>query len=218
MRRKREPDARAILRFVAEHESLALTVDEFPELGEERIRAMLLALAQGPEAGARTAPRAQAQRDLPLAEAPAGVAAGKPEPKRVVLNTDGASRGNPGPAGAGWVLSTPDGTVLQRGAAFLGRRTNNEAEYEAVIRGITAALELGASELSLRSDSELLIKQINGDYQVRNDRIAVLHGKVRELMRRLRRVDAKHVRRELNSAADAMANEAIDRAGADAHG
>jgi ribonuclease HI len=203
-RRRREPGARDILRFVAEHESLSLTLDEFPELGEERLRALLLDLCapEPPSAEARTA-RAQQVKPPPR---------GKDGRGRVVLHTDGASRGNPGLAAAGWVLCTPDGEELSRGRAFLGRRTNNEAEYEAVIRGLTAALELGATEVALRADSELLVKQINGDYQVRNERIAALHARVRELMRSLRRVEAKHVRRELNAEADAEANRALDSA------
>lgn len=212
-RRRREPDPVELLRFIAEHESLSITIDEFPELGEERIRAALLSLADAPPArpGASTRP-ALAPAAEPAPPAPAKRAAGKSARTRVVLNTDGASRGNPGLAGAGWVISSPEGDVLTQGGAFLGRRTNNEAEYEAVIRGLERALELGAEEVALRSDSELLIKQINGEYQVRNDRIATLHSRVREMMRRLKRVDARHVRREQNSTADAMANEAIDRA------
>jgi len=199
-RRKREPDAHTLLRFIADHESLALTAEEFPDLGEERIRALLRGLAEE----ARTPARVEAPADEPtLAPAGRGHA-------RVVLQTDGASRGNPGPAGAGWVLASPAGEVIARGAAFLGRRTNNEAEYEAVIRGLRAALDLGADEVALRADSELLIKQLNGQYQVRNERIAALHSQARGLIRELRRFEAKHVRRELNQAADEMANHAID--------
>jgi ribonuclease HI len=214
-RRRREPDPVELLRFIAEHESLSITIDEFPELGEERIRAALSSLADAPPSRPGSSSRPALTRPTPAA-APAPAAAlertAKAAQPRVVLNTDGASRGNPGLAGAGWVITSPEGDVLTQGGAFLGRRTNNEAEYEAVIRGLERALELGAEEVALRSDSELLIKQINGEYQVRNDRIATLHGRVREIMRRLKRVDARHVRREQNSGADAMANAAIDKA------
>jgi ribonuclease HI len=217
-RRRREPDPVELLRFIAEHESLTITIDEFPELGEERIRAALLSLADAPPARPGSSSRPGAIRAIAAAPEPAPAAAPRravkavTQARRVVLNTDGASRGNPGLAGAGWVISSPDGDVLSEGGAFLGRRTNNEAEYEAVIRGLEAAIGLGAEEVALRSDSELLIKQINGEYQVRNDRIATLHDRVRELMRRLKRVDARHVRREQNAGADAAANAAIDRA------
>ncbi len=201
-RRKKEPDARALVRFIADHESLALTAEEFPHLGEERIRDILRAFVSELE---------QPRRPEPVVETPPKGA--RREGKRLVLHTDGASRGNPGPAGAGWVMfENEGGEVLAQGGAFLGRKTNNEAEYEAVIRGLKAARELGADEVLLRSDSELLIKQLNGEYQVRNERIAVLHGQAREAMRAFRRVEARHVRREGNSAADAMANEAIDTA------
>ncbi len=205
----RKPEAWELLHFVAEHESLALTVDEFPALGEERIRELLLSLAQPPAEVVRVPePPRISTRDA----AGRKVARLLRRTVRVVLNTDGASRGNPGPSGAGWVITGPEGELVREGCAFLGKRTNNEAEYEAVIRGIDEALALGVDELLLRSDSELLVKQLNGEYRVRNDRIAMLHARVREQMRQLRRVDVKYVPREQNFAADAMANEAIDKA------
>ena len=209
-RRKPEPDARVLLQFVAEHESLALTTEEFPDLSEERIRALLLSLAtvgERPTANDFRPPTAVRAQAIGASGQVNGRAA-----RRVILNTDGTARGNPGPAGAGWIIATANGEVLRRGGAFLGQRTSNEAEYEAVIRGIVEALDLGADEVALRSDSELLIKQVNGEFQVRNERIADLHHKARALMGRLRRIDAKHVPRAQNADADAMANAAIDQA------
>jgi ribonuclease HI len=206
-RRKVEPDARALLRFVAEHESLVLTIDEFPELGEERIRALLLTLAEDSSSTPAVVGKAPATK---AARATARSSVGST--LQVVLHTDGASRGNPGPAAAGWVISTVSGRVLRRNGAFLGRKTNNEAEYEAVIHGLAEAIELGAEEVALRADSELLIRQLNGAYQVRNENISALHRQARALMGRLRRIDARHVPRAENSAADAMANKAIDAA------
>lgn len=203
-RRKKEPTPSALLRFIAEHESLGLSVDEFPDVTEERLRNILREAAKALEP------------QKPVMAKPA-----RPEPslngagKRVVVHTDGASRGNPGPAGAGWVISSLSGDLLAQGGAFLGRKTNNEAEYEAVIRALKHARELGADEVALHSDSELLIKQLNGEYQVKNPRIAILHAAVRESMRAFRQVIARHVRRELNADADAMANEAIDSSGAE---
>jgi ribonuclease HI len=102
--------------------------------------------------------------------------------------------------------------VLQEGNLFLGRRTNNEAEYEAVIRSLRAASKLGAVDVALRSDSELLVRQINGQYRVRDERLALLHRTARDLIRTFRRFEARHVPREANSAADAQANLAIDQA------
>jgi len=251
-RRRPEADLRTILRFIAEHEGLALTREEFPELPEERLRSMLAGAA---DLAARASAPKQASLDFALAgsaangdrshanerpsrthealghaderpsfvsEQPSGAEtqtgnAGKRAShagaaRRVVINTDGASRGNPGIAGAGWVIYDGDGDLMVRGRAFLGKKTNNEAEYEAVIRALAAAAEIGANEVELRADSELLIRQVNGQYQVRNERLAVLHRQVREALRHFRKTEAKHVRREQNGEADALANEAIDTA------
>ena len=147
----------------------------------------------------------------------AATVAAKNEPKkaanRVLLFTDGASKGNPGPAGAGWIIQDESGEALGKGGAFLGRRTNNEAEYEAVIRGLHACLEAGANEVWLRSDSELLVKQINGTYRVKEERLQALYHQAREMLQKFRRFEVKHVPREQNSAADAQANHAIEQGG-----
>ncbi|MBI3179841.1 MAG: ribonuclease HI family protein [Deltaproteobacteria bacterium] len=132
--------------------------------------------------------------------------------RAVVVYTDGASRGNPGPAGAGWVIEEPGGRVLAAGHAFLGRRTNNEAEYEAVVRALAAAQEMGAADVQLRSDSELLVRQLNGQYRVRAAGLVPLHEQVRETARGFARFEARHVPREDNTRADAQANAAIDEA------
>lgn len=129
------------------------------------------------------------------------------------LYTDGASRGNPGPAGAGWVLEDPSGVPVQRGGAFLGRRTNNEAEYEAVIRGLAVARDAGVQHLILRADSELLVRQLTGVYRVRHPRMQPLFAKAKELLGAFADVRIEHVRRHLNQLADAEANLAIDRKG-----
>ncbi len=130
----------------------------------------------------------------------------------VVVYTDGASRGNPGPAGAGWVIEEPGGRLLGSGYAFLGRRTNNEAEYEAVVRALSAVQDLGVRDVQLRSDSELLVRQLNGQYQVRAPKLIPLHIRVREIARAFARFEARHVPREDNTRADAQANLAIDEA------
>ena len=128
-----------------------------------------------------------------------------------VLNTDGACRGNPGPSGAGWVLSTRDGQVVRTGQSFLGRATNNEAEYVAVVLGLEDCLATGVTDILLRADSELLIKQLKGQYRVKNARLKPLYEQVKALSRRFERFSCEHVRREYNREADEQANLAIDQ-------
>jgi len=130
---------------------------------------------------------------------------------RVVVNCDGAARGNPGPAGAGAVVAAEDGTVLAEVAEGLGETTNNVAEYTAVIRGLEEAKGLGAREVLLRSDSQLLINQLTGRYRVKAPHLQPLHRQVRDLMRSFDRVDLEHVPRERNAAADSLANLGVDR-------
>lgn len=138
-----------------------------------------------------------------------------PLPKRssdgvAVLYTDGGSRGNPGPAGYGFVLTDgSSGTLLERGG-FIGRATNNEAEYAGLLAGLEAALESGAKGILVRSDSELLVKQLNGQYKVKSPRLVPLCIKARRLLERFESWRVEHVRREFNARADELANEAMD--------
>jgi ribonuclease HI len=129
---------------------------------------------------------------------------------RVVINCDGAARGNPGPAGAGAVVTDPDGTVLAEIAEGLGETTNNVAEYTAAIRGLEAAERLGAREVLLRSDSQLMINQMTGVYRVKTPHLQPLHRRVRDLARGFDRVEFEHVPRAQNAAADALANRGAD--------
>jgi ribonuclease HI len=131
-------------------------------------------------------------------------------PEGYVLRTDGGARGNPGPAGAGFVLENPDGTVACRGGRFLGSATNNVAEYEALIWGLTTALNRTASPLIVLSDSELVVRQVSGAYKVKSPSLRPLHAKAVELMRRIGNARIEHVRREENCAADRLANQAMD--------
>ena len=124
---------------------------------------------------------------------------------------DGASRGNPGPAGAGAQITGPDGSVLAEVAEGLGETTNNVAEYTAVIRGLERALDLGATEVLLRSDSQLLINQLTGRYRVKTPHLQPLHRRVRELGARFDTIEYEHVRRERNTEADRLANLGVDR-------
>lgn len=128
----------------------------------------------------------------------------------MIVACDGASRGNPGPAGAGAQITGPDGVVMAEVAEGLGEATNNVAEYTAVIRGLERALELGAGSVLLRSDSQLLINQLTGRYRVRSPHLQPLHRRVRELAAVFDSIEYEHVRRERNTEADRLANQGVD--------
>ena len=128
-----------------------------------------------------------------------------------VANIDGGSRGNPGPAGYGVRIEQDDGTIVELKQA-LGTATNNIAEYNGLLAALTWAVDHGISSLHVRSDSELLVKQMRGEYRVKNPGLLPLYEEARSLMRRLGRVRFEHVRREHNKEADRLANEAMDEA------
>lgn len=148
-----------------------------------------------------------------LLEAVSGKAASRApgKIKRVTIYTDGASRGNPGLAGAGAVLKSDDGRVVARVARFLGEMTNNMAEYTALLVGLKEAQKVGAEEVQIRSDSELLVRQLNGQYKVKNDNLRVMHGSAMDLLSSFKGWEAAHIPRNRNKEADQLANEAIDR-------
>jgi len=126
------------------------------------------------------------------------------------LSTDGGARGNPGPAAYGYVLEDDDGTVLDARGERIGVATNNVAEYRALIAGLERALELGIDELEVVSDSELLVKQMQGEYRVKNQTLRELNEDANVLERKLGRVRYIAVRREHNQLADKLVNEALD--------
>jgi ribonuclease HI len=128
----------------------------------------------------------------------------------LVVHCDGAARGNPGPAGAGAYLTTPDGEVVAEVAEGLGETTNNVAEYTAAILGLERAAALGAREVLLRSDSQLLVNQLTGRYRVKTAHLQPLHRRVRELAAGFDRVRFEHVPRERNVDADRLANAGVD--------
>jgi len=128
------------------------------------------------------------------------------------LSTDGGARGNPGPAAYGYVLEAEDGTVLDARGETIGVATNNVAEYRALIAGLEKAIELGIDELEVVSDSELLVKQMQGEYRVKNEALRELNDEANSLERKLGRVRYKAVRREQNELADKLVNEALDSA------
>ncbi len=129
---------------------------------------------------------------------------------RLIVHCDGAARGNPGPAGIGVVIADETGRVVEEIALGLGVATNNQAEYTAAIEGLRRARELGAREVLLRSDSRLLVEQLEGRYQVKNPALRRLHRRVRELAAAFDRVAYEHVPRERNREADRLANEGVD--------
>ena len=126
------------------------------------------------------------------------------------LSTDGGARGNPGPAAYGSVLEADDGTVLAAHGEKIGVATNNVAEYSALIAGLEKALELGVDEVEVVSDSELMVKQMTGEYRVKNGALRELSLEAGRLARRIGSVDYTAVRREHNKLADQLVNEALD--------
>jgi ribonuclease H / adenosylcobalamin/alpha-ribazole phosphatase len=129
------------------------------------------------------------------------------------LSTDGGARGNPGPAAFGYVLEADDGTVLAARGERIGVATNNVAEYRALIAGLEKAVELALDEVEVLSDSELLVKQMRGEYRVKNDALRELSIEASRLARRIGKVSYTAVRREHNELADRLVNEALDAAG-----
>jgi ribonuclease HI/probable phosphoglycerate mutase len=130
---------------------------------------------------------------------------------RCRLFTDGASRGNPGQAGAGAVLLTEQGDELATRAVYLGTCTNNVAEYKALLIGLEEALLLGCTELAVALDSELIVRQIQGRYKVKNEVLLPLFQQVRERLARFSKWSITHVPRAQNARADQLANQGIDQ-------
>lgn len=129
---------------------------------------------------------------------------------RGTLYTDGGSRGNPGPAGIGIVLLRENGDVCCAGGRFLGECTNNVAEYRALIWGLKTAVNFGVTDLLVRADSELVVKQMRGEYRVKHPGLQPLFARAKDLARGLASVRYEHVRREQNTHADELANAAMD--------
>jgi ribonuclease HI len=129
------------------------------------------------------------------------------------LSTDGGARGNPGPAAYGYVLEAEDGTVLAAHGETIGTATNNVAEYQALVAGLEKAHELQVDEVEVVSDSELLVKQMRGEYKVKNEALRELSIQAARLARQIGNVTYTAVRREHNELADRLVNEALDALG-----
>jgi ribonuclease HI len=133
---------------------------------------------------------------------------------KVIVHVDGGARGNPGPAAAASVISASDGEVLDEHAQLLGTATNNVAEYRALLLGLERARALGADEVEVVGDSELIAKQLQGTYKVKNDALRALHAQASTALRAFDRWSVRTVPRERNARADALVNAALDAAGA----
>ncbi len=165
-------------------------------------------------AGDRRVTRKRLERFFDRLRAVIKAKAGKPPSPApgggVLIYTDGASRGNPGRAGIGVVICDRKQNVLEEISEYIGEATNNVAEYRALIRGVEKALEYCPKEVDIFCDSELLVKQLNGQYKVRAPSILPLHKEAKGLVAKLPKWKIRHIRREKNVLADALANKAID--------
>jgi ribonuclease HI len=131
---------------------------------------------------------------------------------KVVVHVDGGARGNPGPAAAAAVVSTPDGEVIDEASEFIGHATNNVAEYRGLLLGLERAKAVGATEIELYNDSELVANQINGRYKVKHADMKPLYADAMERLRAFGRWRVRSVPRAQNAAADALVNQALDAA------
>ncbi|QRK13824.1 ribonuclease HI family protein [Archangium violaceum] len=195
------PDLVDILRYIGREEPLSGTVRAFPGLTREDL-SRLLETAAGRLAALPPEP-------IPEPRPPEPPVSSGP-PQSLKLFSDGAARGNPGPAGAGAVLVDSAGRVVARLGRFLGVQTNNYAEYMGLLLGLKHALSLGVKQLEVAADSELLIRQLQGRYQVKSPTLRPLYEEAVALLKQFPRVKLVHVPREKNKAADEMSNRAID--------
>lgn len=233
-------DAADLLRFIADHEPLAATLQHFSDTPADDLRAQLrwaarklarssVADIDTPSRQLPTPTAAGQSRMFDAAEATSPPPAAMPKPvlsperperktvaatgtkSRLIVYSDGACRGNPGLSGAGWVICDAQGRQIAEGYMFLGTRTNNEAEYLAAAMGVQAAIDLGAEDVLLRADSELMVRQLQGRYRVKHPKLLPLFAELKRMQQALRHFKSEHVPREQNAAADAQANLAIDK-------
>jgi len=182
-----------ILRHVAREEPLSMTLKAFPGLTRERLTRLLEKMAES------------------TARSPARITALESNtPWKVRVYSDGAARGNPGPSGAGAVLVDASGQEVDRLGKYLGIQTNNYAEYMGLLLGLKRARDLGIREVEVFADSELMIRQLGGRYQVRSPTLRPLYQEALRVLNDFSRVKLVHVPRKMNAAADEMSNRAID--------
>jgi len=197
-------EPRAVLEALAASLDAGEVLARFPGLSREELRGIVRAAAE-------RLPRA-AGRPASATGASAGSSAAPGRwPEEVSAHIDGGARGNPGEAGAGVVFHDRTGAPLERISRYLGRATNNTAEYQALLVALARARDAGVRHLRVFSDSELLVNQVNGRYRTRVPHLQQYLQEAIRLMREIGRVDVTHVRRELNTDADALANQAMDK-------
>lgn len=132
--------------------------------------------------------------------------------KKLIINTDGGARGNPGPAGIGVVIRDEEENIIFQHGGFIGNATNNIAEYKALIKALETARDMDATVLTIRMDSELIVKQMRGEYKIKEPTLQGLAGQVIALLKHFPNFTFTHIRREFNKDADRMVNKAIDEA------
>jgi ribonuclease HI len=132
--------------------------------------------------------------------------------KKLIINTDGGARGNPGPAGIGIVITSPENVVVDEYREYIGETTNNQAEYQAVVKGLELAKTYKPEEVEVRLDSELVTNQINGEFKLKNPDFQTWFIKIHNYKKSFKKITFTHIRREQNTAADRLVNEAIDEA------
>lgn len=130
---------------------------------------------------------------------------------KLIINTDGGARGNPGPAGIGVVICDEKKRLLSQHNEYIGEATNNVAEYKALILALKKALGLGAKELLIKMDSELVVRQMQGRYKIKEPTLKVLAAEALKIIKHFTQVTFQHIPREQNKAADKLVNEAIDK-------
>ena len=205
LRRADEPSLADVLRALAEagphHEiaqQLGITTDRLHDILNEGADSVAFLVPKR-----RTPPEKAPSTPVPEEPAAAGRFA------RVKIYSDGAARGNPGPAGAGAVVRSADGQIVARLGKFLGVQTNNVAEYEGLLIGLEKAIELGAKEVQVFADS-LIISQLKGEWKIKHPGLKPYYQRAKDLLARFDRASLQHIRRELNGDADEMSNRAID--------
>ncbi len=132
--------------------------------------------------------------------------------EKLIIHTDGGARGNPGPAGIGVVIKQPDGMIIGQHYRYIGEATNNIAEYKALILALTEAIKFSSERLEINMDSELVVRQMNGQYKIKDPNLKKLAGEAIKLAKNFKSVNYHHVRREFNKDADKLVNLAIDEA------
>lgn len=211
-----KPVLAELLRFIAANEQLPRTLERYKGYDRDVIGKLVAAAADRVEQAEAAAGDPPPARQRPGVRKPGEERAAARPPEaaaaaRTRLFTDGAARGNPGPAGAGAVIMNPQGHIVAKVGKFLGENTNNYAEYMGLILGLRRAKAMGIKELEVFADSELVVRQLNGEYQVKAENLKGLFEEARQLLSAFSEVRVRHIRREENEAADEMSNRAIDQ-------